>query len=354
VVWDLDDTLWHGTLLERDNLVVPRAVREAIVELDNRGILQSIASKSDHSAAWQKLTAFGLRDYFLHPQINWANKSDSLRIIADRLGIGPDALALIDDQAFERDEVRFHLPSVMTIDATEISGLLELPALQPRFLTSESKRRRLMYQADIRRKEDEAQFGGPAKEFLATLGMVLTVRPATEQDLRRAEELTIRTHQLNTTGRTYSHAELQALLRSREHLLLVAELEDRYGASGTIGLALIETRPGNWLVRLLIMSCRVITRGVGGVMISYILQLAHRCGVRLRAEFVANDRNRMMYITYKFNGFFELGEQNGVILLQHALQAIRPFPPHMTVRLPDDQAVAAWVGGDASTSEARA
>ena len=44
----------------------------------------------------------------------------------------------------------------------------------------------------------------------------------------RAEELTIRTNQLNTTGRTFSHVELEQLLHSRHHLLLVAELKDRY------------------------------------------------------------------------------------------------------------------------------
>lgn len=338
VVWDLDDTLWQGTLLEGDDPVLTPGVKEIILELDNRGILQSIASKNDHAAAWERLTAFGLNELFLHPQIGWANKSDSMRTIAERLGIGLNTLALVDDQAFERDEVRFHLPEITTIDAADIGSLLHLPALQPRFVTSESKLRRQMYRADFLRKQDEEEFAGSREAFLATLGTVMTVRVAGEQDLRRAEELTIRTNQLNTTGRTYSYETLRALLHSRDHLLLVAELEDRYGTSGTIGLVLIERGADTWMVKLLLMSCRVVSRGVGGIMLSYILQSAKRSGVRLRAEFVANDRNRMMYVTYKFNGFFEVGEQDGAILLEHALEEIRPFPPHVTVRLPDEQA----------------
>jgi FkbH-like protein len=340
VVWDLDDTLWQGTLLEGDELVLTPGVREVILELDDRGILQSIASKNDPAAARGRLADFGLSEYFLHPQIGWANKSDSMRAIAEQLGIGLDTLALVDDQAFERDEVRFHLPEITTIDAADIGRLLHLPALQPRFVTGESKLRRQMYQADVRRKQGEAEFTGSRPEFLATLATVLTIRAAGEQDLRRAEELTIRTNQLNTTGRTYSYEELRALLCSRDHMLLVAELEDRYGTSGTIGLALIERGADTWMVKLLLMSCRVVSRGVGGIMLGHILQSAKHSGVKLRAELVPNDRNRMMYVTYKFNGFFEIGEQDGVILLEHALEEIRPVPPHVTVRLPDEEPAA--------------
>src|SRR6185295_9016446 len=100
-----------------------------------------IASKNDHAAAWARLTELGLAEHFLHPQIGWGSKADSLKTIALRLGIGIDALALVDDQAFERDEVRFFLPEVTTFDAAEIGGLLDQPALQPRFVTSESRLR---------------------------------------------------------------------------------------------------------------------------------------------------------------------------------------------------------------------
>lgn len=70
--------------------------------------------------------------------------------------------------------------------------------------------------------------------------MRLTIPPAVEGDPERAEELTVRTHQLNTTGYTYSCDELDALRRSSRHKLLAADFEDRYGSYGKIGLALLE------------------------------------------------------------------------------------------------------------------
>ncbi|MYU15363.1 HAD-IIIC family phosphatase, partial [Streptomyces sp. SID8361] len=51
VVWDLDNTLWKGTLLEDGEVRLFDGLREVIEELDRRGILQSIASKNDHDHA---------------------------------------------------------------------------------------------------------------------------------------------------------------------------------------------------------------------------------------------------------------------------------------------------------------
>ncbi|TXK38999.1 HAD family hydrolase [Nonomuraea sp. C10] len=332
VVWDLDDTLWQGTLLEGDDLVLAPGVRSVVGELDDRGILQSVASKNDHDLAWAKVTEFGLAEFFLHPQIGWADKSASIRIIARELGIGLDTLALVDDQAFERDEVRYALPQVSAIDAADLGGLLDLPRMRPRFVTDESRRRRQMCQADIQRNRAQNESPGSREKFLETLGMRMTIRPAGELDLRRAEELTLRTSQLNTTGRHYAYEELNDLKDSPDHLLLVAELEDRYGSSGTIGLALVERGPDAWLVKLLVMSCRVITRGVGGIMLSHIVRSARRQGVRLRADFVANERNRMMYLTYRFHGFREVAASGDVVLLDHDPGVVRPFPHYVEVR----------------------
>ena len=55
VVWDLDNTLWQGTLLEDCSVYVNDQVVEIIRTLDGRGILQSIASKNDHDHAMGRL-----------------------------------------------------------------------------------------------------------------------------------------------------------------------------------------------------------------------------------------------------------------------------------------------------------
>jgi hypothetical protein len=42
---------------------------------------------------------------------------------------------------------------------------------------------------------------------------------------------------------------------------------------------------------------------------------ANAAGARLLAEFVPTDRNRVMHITYRFAGFTEHSERDGVITL---------------------------------------
>lgn len=333
VVWDLDNTVWDGILLEDAEVRLRPHVVDIIRTLDERGILCSVASRNDHDTAMAKLREFGLDEYFLYPQINWNSKAASIGQIAKDINIGLDAVAFVDDQPFEREEVAFTHDKVLCIDSALLDDLLDRPEFNPRFITDDSKIRRRMYMADIARNREEAEFVGPTEEFLATLNMIFTIAPAKEEDLKRAEELTVRTNQLNTTGYTYSYEELDAFRQSPRHKLLISSLEDRHGTYGKIGLTLIECDPDVWSVKLLLMSCRVMSKGVGTIMIHHVLREAKEAGARLRAEFVSNDRNRQMLITYKFAGFKEVDRNGDVILFENDYSVIQPPPPYVDLRV---------------------
>ncbi len=333
VVWDLDNTVWDGILLEDDEVRLRPHVVDILRTLDERGILHSVASRNDHDTAMAKLKEFGLDEYFLYPQINWNSKAASIGQIAKDINIGLDAVAFVDDQPFEREEVAFTHERVLCIDSALLDDMLERPELNPRFITDDSRQRRAMYMADIKRNREEADFVGPADEFLATLGMIFTIAPCKEEDLKRAEELTVRTNQLNTTGYTYSYEELDAFRQSPNHQLLVSSLEDRHGTYGKIGLTLIEMGEAVWNIKLLLMSCRVMSKGVGMIMIHHILRTAKAAGVKVRGEFVSNDRNRQMLITYKFAGFKEVDRQGNVMIMENDFSAIQPPPPYVDLRV---------------------
>ncbi|MEO7019413.1 MAG: HAD-IIIC family phosphatase [Ktedonobacteraceae bacterium] len=331
VVWDLDNTIWNGILLEDTQVTLRPSVVEALETLDSRGILLSIASRNDHETTMRKLEELDLKKYFLYPQINWNTKSSSIQAIAKSLNISMDTFAFIDDQPFEREEVNFAIPEILCIDAARVSEICALPEMMPRFITDDSHQRRQLYLSDIERNTIEKDFVGSNEEFLATLDMTFTIAHAQEEDLRRAEELTVRTHQLNTTGYTYSYEELNAFRHSSAHKLFVSGLEDKYGTYGKIGLTLIECQEDAWIVKLLLMSCRVMSRSVGSVMMNYLMNLAKQANVRLLAEFVPNDRNRMMYVTYKFGGFKEVEKKDNLVVFEADLARIQPFPSYVTL-----------------------
>lgn len=335
LVWDLDNTLWDGIILEGDEVKVRDGALQVLETLDGRGILHSIASRGDYDLAMGKLEELGLDEYFLYPQINWESKATNVQRIAESINIGLDAVCFMDDQPFEREEVAFSLPQVMTLDAAELPTIPERPEFIPRFITDESKIRRKMYQADVERNRAEGASSAASEEFLATLGMKFTIARASQEDLKRAEELTVRTNQLNSTGLTYSYDELDAIRTSADHLLLVASLVDRYGPYGKIGLALVEKGPEVWMLRLLLMSCRVMSRGVGTVLLNHLLSLAKEAGARFQAEFKPTERNRIMMITYKFGGFKEVERKGDLIVLEHNLERIQPHPAYVDVEILD-------------------
>lgn len=334
LVWDLDNTLWRGTLLEDPSVTIDERAVAVVRELDRRGILNSIASRNEESLALAKLAEHGLAEYFLYPQINWNAKDVSVKAVAAALNIGVDTLAFVDDQPFDREEVAFSLPEVRCYSPDDLDSLLALPDFNPPFVTPESAQRRLMYLADAARTNEETAFSGPKEEFLASLGMRFTISSAGEADLQRAEELTVRTNQLNTTGRTYSYDELKAFSESESHLLLVAELEDKHGTYGKIGLALVEKGAEAWTLKLLLMSCRVMSRGVGTVMLNHVMRAAKAAGARLLAELVPNDRNRMMLITLRLGGFAECGRAGDMLILESRSEEVPPPPDYLELITP--------------------
>ena len=332
VIWDLDNTLWEGVLREGGAVALRPGAVALVRELDRRGIVQSVASKNDAKATMQRLECFGLADYFLCPQISWNPKSQGVQAILDTLNIKQEAAAFLDDSAFERDEVRFALPRVRCYDPADLSALADGPEFQVRFITEDAARRRLMYRADIDRQAAERAFEGNADDFLATLHMKLDVAPVTEKDLRRVEELTVRTHQLNATGHTYSYEELLALSSDPRWIFRICGLTDDYGDSGKVGLLLLEDLGDTLAVRLLIVSCRVMSRGIGAALLSYATALAARLGKKLVAEYVETEYNRIMYITYKLAGFEELEEDGDMVLLGYGHDAPLPFPDYLELR----------------------
>ena len=345
LVWDLDNTLWQGTLLEDPDVTLPDEVRDVISTLDSRGILQAIASKNDHDLAWKRLEDLGVAEYFVHPQIGWGRKSDSVLQIAGQLNFALATIAFIDDQPTERAEVAFRAPDVRCYTAEQATSLPGLAEFSPDVVTVDARRRRQMYQAGFRRDAEREAFAGPDEEFLRSLDLVMGIKRADEEDLSRVEELTLRTSQMNATGVHYSDATLRGLLADPDHEVLTVTLTDRFGPHGAVGVMLLEYRPEVWHLKLLATSCRVVSFGAGAVILNWLIDQAARSGAHLAADFRPTSRNRMMDIAYRFAGFTDdpcgclarLGPAAGGDGIQrlHLLPDSRNAPTTMRLTSPD-------------------
>lgn len=340
VVWDLDNTVWDGTLLEDDDVRLKPHVPEVLDILDRRGILHSIASRNDRDLALAKLREFGIEQYFLYPEIRWDAKSVSFQNIQKNLNIGYDTLLFLDDQPFERDEVASVHDDVWCLDSARVLEILDHPRLKPKYVTDESALRRRMYLEDMARRKEEESFVGPKESFLRQLDMVFDISEAQAADLVRAEELTYRTNQLNATGVKYTVESLEAMRRDPRYKVLVCELKDKYGSQGKIGLALVERLPGAWNLKLMLFSCRVLSAGVGGVLLTYLRNAAKNRAVHLLADFRDTGHNRMMRVTYMVGGFGEREQRaDGSVVLENDLSDVPPLPDFLKIQVNVDWSV---------------
>ncbi len=62
------------------------------------------------------------------------------------------------------------------------------------------------------------------------------------------------------------------------------------------------------------------------------MQQAKQAGKRLLADFKNTERNKMMYVSYRFSNFKEVSkEEDGFVILENDLTQIQKFPPYIDV-----------------------
>ena len=315
VVWDLDNTLWTGTLMEDgpEKLELRPGIKDVIQELDRRGILMSIASKNDPEQAMAVLKKFGLEEYFLVPQISWNPKGETVKHIAKMLNIGLDSLIFIDDSEFERANVKATCPEVTVVDARTYRSLTERQDCQTP-VTVESKKRRHMYREQELRETAMAKSQGDYFGFLRECEIRLHIRSMTVDTLSRVHELTQRTNQMNFSGNRYERKRLVEILETNYLDAYVLECEDRFGSYGTIGFGVVDKRECH--LKDLMFSCRVQGKRVEHAFLTYVLKAyRRRTGSDFYVSYRKTPRNSQAGKVFDDFGFETLGNENGTSVL---------------------------------------
>lgn len=271
VIWDLDNTLWNGILVEDgpENLVLKPGIMDVIHELDRRGILQSVASKNNQDEALEVLGRMGLGEMFLAPQISWRAKSEGVGEIARQLNIGVNSLLFVDDSEFELAQVTAALPDVNTLDSRRY---LEIPNMESCRVpvTAESRERRKMYQVEAKRKDLAISFSGDYLAFLRHSDIRLNIYSMSESNLERVHELSQRTNQMNFSGNRYDRDVLRQILTTGWLDTYVLEVVDRFGSYGVVGFCIVDKRKP--LLTDLMFSCRIQSKRVEHAFLGWLIQ----------------------------------------------------------------------------------
>lgn len=311
VVWDLDNTIWDGILVENDDVRSKDNIKRILQALDERGILLSIASKNSHDLAWRRLEQMGIADYFLVPQINWSPKSENIRTISKRLNIGLDTLAFVDDNPFELSEVGTAVPEVACINVKDVDALLRADRFQGSD-TADAQNRRSYYRDAIIREETRAEFGDDYLRFLSHCEIQLEIRGCQEQDFDRVAELVQRTNQLNFSGRKYDRDQLRQVLDDSTLDKYVLDCSDKFGAYGLIGFGMVRRSASAIEIQDLMLSCRVQGKLIEQAFFDH-LEIDHNShkAREFRVNFIETKRNQAAQQALEAAGLHKLETGNG-------------------------------------------
>lgn len=325
LVLDLDNTLWGGVIGDdgMEGIVLGQgsalgeafcAVQRYAKDLSRRGIILAVCSKNDEAVA---LSAFES-----HPEMvlrrtdvasfvaNWDDKAQNIRRIARELNIGLDSLVFVDDNPFERNLVREHLPEVAVPEIPD-----DDPAAVPQLLADAGYFESLAVTADDRSRttqyrdnEGRRRLAGEAvdlESYLRSLQMTLGWRHFDLAGLARIVQLINKTNQFNLTTRRVTDQAVLAVMDDRKAFGLQLRLVDRFGDNGMIAVVIGRLTPENdCLIDTWLMSCRVLGRGVEGATLNLVAAEAQRLGAaRLVGEYRPTPKNSMVSDHYVKLGF---------------------------------------------------
>ncbi len=347
LVLDCDNTLWGGVLGEDlasgvrlspqsyPGSVFHRAQTEFLA-LQRQGVLLCLCSKNDPGEVDAMLE--GHPDMVLRPadiiakEVNWSDKVENLRRIARTLNIGLDSLVFLDDSAFECEAVRSQLPevAVFQVPASPPDYLAVIAAIKDLFLAGAAATDGAAKTEQYRRRAQalaEQQTFATQEDYLASLGLTVTLARDDAARAARIAELSQKSNQFNLTTVRYAAPQIEALMADPEAAVWSVEVADRFGAAGLTGVVVVRFGGEVATIESLFMSCRVLGRGVEFALWPTVFADAAARGARqVRASFRPTAKNAQAADFYDRLGLPLIGETDGVRSYAIALAAFEAPP----------------------------
>jgi FkbH-like protein len=178
-------------------------------------------------------------------------------------------------------------------------------------LSDEDRERGRLYAEQRERARSEQAFGS-LEDFLMSLSTKVRVAPVTEKTIARTAQLTQKTNQFNTTTRRYAEQDIARLAIDERWRVLTVDAADRFGDHGIIGSAIVQRAAGRWDIDTLLLSCRVIGRGIEMAVLAALAELAWADGAtNLTGAVVPTAKNAPARDVYSAHGFSLVREEGG-------------------------------------------
>lgn len=333
LVLDLDNTLWGdvvgdvgpmGVILDPNDPEgeAYRYFQTYIKGLKERGVILAVCSKNDESLAKQVFAEnpnmiLKLDDIACF-MANWEDKASNIANIASALNIGIDSIAFFDDNPAEREVVRRNLPQVSVIEVPDDpdryakalfdSGVFDLPCI-----TKEDISRANTYVENTKREKLAESFVD-YESYLRALEMEGRIERVSADNMERFVQLINKSNQFNLRTQRYKEKQIIQMLAEPAYHLFGVYLKDKFSYYGLIACVILKDESDNTLfVDTIVMSCRVLKRGVEDLIMDAIAGIAHEIGCKqIVGEYIRTERNSMVsdfYDSYGFEKTSDAGER---------------------------------------------
>lgn len=330
LVLDLDNTLWEGVLGEDGISGVKMSgdypgnafmyFQEGLVSLSKSGVILALCSKNneaDVKELWDKnpFIKLGPKQIAAY-RINWQNKADNIRELAQELNIGLDSMVFVDDNPTERELVRQQLPMVSVPDFPKKPyGLMAFykQIVTDYFytyrLTDEDLAKTDQYKANALRASEQTKYTD-LTDFIRSLDIHIDILKADEFNIPRIAQMTQKTNQFNLTTKRYSEADINDLIANGAYVYCIS-VSDKFGDNGITGLIIV-TRNGDTAdIDSLLLSCRILGKNIETVFVNAMLNLLYDAGVsKVTAKYIPTKKNIQVSTFYDNLGFAMLSKAN--------------------------------------------
>ncbi len=321
LVLDLDNTLWGGVVGDDgvEGIQIGPEVpmgqiysefQKYVKDLKSIGVLLAVNSKNDEENAIAGLNhpdGILKPDDFVNIKANWENKDRNMLNIAAELNLGIDSFVFADDNPTEREIMKQAGFGVAVLPMDNVENYIRMIDRGGYFevtsLSSDDLSRVEMYKANQQRAKLEQSVGN-YEDFLKSLDMKAVIRNFEPIYMQRIAQLTNKSNQFNLTTLRCSESDITKMAESSDYLCLYGKLEDKFGDNGVVSVVAGEKIADELHMRLWLMSCRVLKRGMEDAMLDTLVSDAQKDGMKaIIGYYYPTAKNGMVKDFYSRMGF---------------------------------------------------
>jgi len=280
LVLDCDNVLWGGILSEDgiENIQLGGSgfgrpyqdFQRFVLSLYYHGVILAVCSKNDLSDV---LTMFREHSEMLLKeehiacfQVNWENKPDNIKQIAETLNISLDSIVFVDDSPVEVEVVKSMLPEVTAViyQRDSVYNRLSCFNLKSNISIKDIEKRNETYRTNQSRETLKSHYESYS-EYIKALEIKIDIHEVLPIEFSRISELSQRTNKC-TNGKRYTVVEIKERINHPNIKLYSFSASDRFSDLGLVGAVEVK---GNSLT-LFNLSCRALGRELEEKMMAFI------------------------------------------------------------------------------------